>query len=237
MVRRGIARGLKFFTTTVQGRMVAITAGIGIIFAFVDNVVGLVTRTGSFTCMIIGSLSWCPAPAETWSDAVGGPGGATFSPITCRSDEVLVGLFGRAGGAPFVFSMGPICATAKFNWRHRPISVSQSTRDGNEVGSNQGHTFHLKCPPNMVAVGYDFDSAVVNTNFGLHEYLVVPLKLRCANLPLTGSAAFTSVAQPGERQGNASHKPFQCPNNSVMHGIKGRAGQFVDAVILGCRHL
>jgi hypothetical protein len=149
---------------------------------------------------------------------------------------LLVGLFGKTG-TPFIFTMGPICATAQFNWRHRLIAVAPTARDSEEVGSNQGNRFHLRCPANMVVIGYDFDSAVVNTNFWPHEYLVPPLQLRCAQVPISNSAPPRSVGQPDERQGNASHKPFQCPDGSAAHGIGGRAGQFIDAVSLGCPHL
>jgi hypothetical protein len=200
-----------------------------------DRLEGFRLYQACFVGIINGTIA--KSASEIWSDEVGGPGGAIFSPLTCQGDELLVGIFGKSGPAPFVFSMGPICATAQFNSTHRPISISQRDRDGDEIGSNQGAPFRLRCPANMVAIGYDFDSAVVNTNFGLHEYLVVPLKLRCSNVPITNIPSLSTVAQPGERQGNASHKPFQCPNGSIVYGIRGRAGQFIDAVSLGCRHL
>ena len=231
----GILGFLGVFTRNVKGVFITATAAIAIIVGFIDAVAGLANHTEPFVCTVVGSLPWCPAPTEKWSDEVGGQGGARFSALTCRDDELLVGVFGKASREPFVYSIGPICAVAKFNWRHKLTSVSDTVRNGEEIGSGQGDAFSLKCPSGMFTIGYLFDSAVVGTNFGPHEYLVSPLRLRCSSVSATDNPSPNVVAMTGQAQSNASRKPFQCPNGSAAFGIKGRAGQFVDAISLGCR--
>jgi hypothetical protein len=224
--------------TGLTGKIVAVTGFIVAILAFGDAIHSGVTKSLSWTCAFGISFSWCRVP-ETWSDEVGGKDGAAFSPIACRSGEFLVGLYGRAGRGPIVFSMGPICKSFQVDWRHNVTPVSQERHKGDEVGSHQGDRFELTCPSNMVAIGAELSSAVVGTTFGttsgFHEYLVLPLSLRCSSVLSVDSATWTTVTGAGERLGHASRKPFKCPTGSGVFGIKGRAGQFVDAVSLGCR--
>lgn len=205
----------------------------------------------SWACSIGFAFSWCPppSPAEAWSDESGGPGGTAFSPITCRSDEVLVGLYGktgRGGLGPFILSLGPICAVARFDWRKRLASISGDLRKVDEagrvdeVGPALSEPFELTCPPQMAVIGSELNSAIVTVNsvpHGLvaHEYLVTPLGLRCSTALSSDNTSWKTVTGAGERLSNASRKPFVCPSGSVGFGIRGRAGQFVDAVRLGCR--
>lgn len=182
---------------------------------------------------------WCDAPgiSESWSVEVGGGGGNSFNPITCRPEQVLVGLYGKAGNGPFIYSIGPMCAAARFNRNRQIVSLAADVSSkGDEVGSEKGDRFELKCPANMLVIGYDLDSAVINTNFGLHEYLVPPLRFRCSGVPIAANTSLVqTVSGTQQRQANASGKPFACPDGSVAFGIKGRAGQFIDALSLGCR--
>ena len=229
---------IDFFTKTLKGQIITITSGIAIIVALYDSVVKITQIAEPLTCKGLSSLPWCESgPNETWSDEAGGTGGSAFSEIKCQDSEVLVGLFGRVGEEPFVFSIGPICAMAQIDWWHRVFSVSHEARKAEDIGGTKGDPFELKCPPDALAVGYDLDSAVVETNFGAHEFLVKPLKLRCSGIPTGNNNSWSAVAGTGVRQPNASHKPFACPTGSVAFGIKGRAGQFVDALSLGCRRL
>jgi hypothetical protein len=86
----------------------------------------------------------------------------------------------------------------------------------------------------MFTIGYLFDSSVVGTNSDPHEYLGSPLRLRCSSASAADKSPVV-VAMTGPAQSNASRKPFQYPDGSAAFGIKGRAGQFVDAISLGCR--
>jgi hypothetical protein len=223
------------FFKTLKGKLVTLGAVIALIAAVVDPIVAWVRGTAPLACMAVDSFPWCPAPSQVWSKEVGGPGGTDFGPLACTDSELLVGLFGKTDQGPVIFSMGPICAKAQFNWRHQPVSISQISRKGDDTGSNQGTPFELSCSANMFIVGYDLDSAEMGTNAGVHEYLVKPLKLRCLSVPVAENSPPNSVAQSDAPQGNASHKPFQCPAGSAAYAIKGKSGQFIDAVSLGCQ--
>jgi hypothetical protein len=151
-------------------------------------------------------------------------------------DQVLVGLYGKANIGPFIYSIAPICAAVLYNQRHQIASLSADLSKGDEVGSGQGDPFELKCPSNMLVIGSEWDSAIVNTNFGAHDYLVAPLRLRCASVLSSADASpIKTISEAGERQTSASAKPFSCPDGSAAFGIGGRAGQFIDALSLGCR--
>jgi hypothetical protein len=222
---------------SLRGRVLAWTGAILALIGLIDAATSLLTKSQSITCSVGISFPWCQpsGPSETWSDEVGGPGGAVFSPITCRPDEVLVGLYGKTGNGPIVFSMGPVCAAARFDRGRRVASLSSDVRKGDQVGSNQGNPFELACPSNTVVVGSDLEAAVVDTNAGPHEYLVLPLNLRCSNALTANNGLRNSISSTGDRLPTASRKPFACPDGNAAFGIKGRAGQFVDAISLGCR--
>ncbi len=233
----GLRARLRAFFGDLRAIVVAITAAIAIVVAFIDAVAGLYNRTEPLLCSVIPQLPWCPKTSTSlsWSNEVGGPGGTEFGTTTCRADELLVGLAGRADNT-FVYSVGPICAPGSFNAKHQLTFVSEATRNGEQAGSDRGTEFSLKCPIGMFVIGYQFDSAVIGTNFGPHEYLTSPLRLRCSAVSADNRAS-TVVAMPGAAQTNASHKSFLCDDGSGAFGIKGRAGQFVDAIRLGCRSI
>ncbi len=210
--------------------------------AFVGALNTIFTDTKPWVCSLGLSFSWCERPEapDTWGVEVGGPGGDPFNPITCRPGQALVGLYGKAIGkdiGPFIFSIGPICAAARFNRAHQITSLSiDALSKGDEVGSNQGDPFELKCPSNTVVVGSGLNSAVINTNAGPHDYLVAPLALKCSSILSSADASLTkTIRGAGEHLAFASQMPFSCPDGSVAFGIKGRSGQFIDAISLGCR--
>jgi hypothetical protein len=234
--------GISRLTKTI----LTVSALVGALGALAAGINALVTDTKPWVCLLA-SFSWCETqgPAETWSENVGGPGGSPFGPLTCHPEQALVGLYGRAiaqNVGPFVFSIGPVCAPAHFNWRGRLTSLSAGAlTKGETAGSQRGNSFELLCPSGTVVVGATSDSASMPVNDGLgniskHDYLVVPLSLKCSNVLSTGNdSAIRTVTGAGEPLGNASQKPFYCPDGNVAFGIKGRSGDFVDALSLGCR--
>ncbi len=227
-------------------RILAISALVGALVALAAGINALVTDTKPWICSIF-SFSWCetPGPAETWSDAAGGPGGSPFGPLTCRREQALVGLYGRAIDqtiGPFVFSVGPICAPAHFNWRYQLTSLSSDAlTKGESAGSQRGTPFKLMCPSGTVVIGATAQSASLEVNDGSghvsrHDYLVVPLILKCSSvLNAADTSAIKTITGAGESLPNASQKPFNCPDGNVAFGIKGRSGDFIDALALGCR--
>jgi hypothetical protein len=151
----------------------------------------------------------------------------------------MVGLYGRAIDrtlGPFVFSIGPICAAARFSWRHKLISLpSETLRKGDIVGRDAGEPFELKCPANTVVIGSHLQSAIMSTNFGSFNYLIVPLVLRCSSVLSDDPSLIATVSGAGEPLSSASRKGFFCLDGSAAYGIKGQTGQFIDALSLGCR--
>ncbi|HEV7598885.1 MAG TPA: hypothetical protein VGO49_01330 [Bradyrhizobium sp.] len=214
--------------------------------ALVGAVNTIVTDTKPWVCVGF-SFSWCERPKvpDTWSFDVGGPGGNPFDPITCRPGHALVGLYGKVVSkniGPFIASVGPICAEARFDRRNRLISLSTETvSKGDEAGSGQGDSFELKCPPNTVAIGSELDSTDLNMtawnkDAGVHHYLVTPLALKCSDvLSPADISRIKIVSGAADHLVLASRTPFICPEGSSAFGIKGRSGHFVDAISLGCR--
>lgn len=233
-------------TSRFTKRILTVSALVGALGALAAGINALITDTKPWVCLLA-SFSWCEnhGPAETWSEDVGGPGGSPFGPLTCRPEQALVGLYGRAIAqdvGPFVFSIGPICAPAHFNWRDRLTSLSADALiKGETAGSQRGNSFELMCPSGTVVIGATSESASVQVNDGSgnisrHDYLVVPLSLKCSTVLNAGDdAAIKTVTGAGEPLANASQKPFYCPDGNVAFGIKGRSGDFVDALSLGCR--
>jgi hypothetical protein len=86
-----------------------------------------------------------------------------------------------------------------------------------------------------VVVGSGFSSAIIKTNWGMGNYVVAPLVLRCASALGAADAPTKTVTGAGEVLAFASRKPFACPEGSAAFGIKGRSGQFIDAISMGCR--
>ncbi len=223
-------------------KIIAATGFIVALGALVGAVNTVVTGTKSWVCGIGLPFSWCesPAPADTWSLEVGGQGGDPFNPITCRSDQALVGLYGKLGDPvtfPVIYSIAPICAPVRFNRTHQITSLSvEALSKGDAVGSSKGDPFELKCPSNMVVTGSEFSASFVNTIGGPHYNLVGPLALRCSTaLSSADASSIKTVSGAGSRLPQASIKPFSCPDGSAAFGIKGRAGQYLDALSLGCR--
>ncbi len=225
----------------------AVTGGIIGLGALITAINTIFTDTKPWVCNIPGISYLCetPGPPETWSDYLGGPGGNPFDPLTCGPEQALVGLYGRAIDqtiGPFVFAVGPICAPAHFNWRHRLTSLSSNALTKVELaGTKPGNSFELMCPAGTVVVGITAQSAAMGVTdpsgqSSRHDYLVVPLALKCSSvLNSADASAIQTVTGSGESPGNASQKPFDCPNGNVAFGIKGRSGDFVDALSLGCR--
>jgi hypothetical protein len=210
--------------------------------ALVSAINTILTGTKPWVCGIGLPFSWCEQPraADTWSIDVGGIGGSQFDPITCGTGQVLVGLSGKVrSDDPFIYAVGPICAVAHFDRKHHPASVSVgAVSRGDEVGSDPGKPFELKCPPNTVVVGSELSSDVfdLKVGFGWQTYLVAPLVLKCSSvLSSEDESKITRVPGAGGRRPVASKKPFSCPDGLAAFGIRGRNQAFVDAIALGCR--
>lgn len=148
----------------------------------------------------------------------------------------MVGLHGKTSpnsSLPIVYFIGPVCAPAKFSRTHQTKSVdAEKLNRIDEVGSDEGVPFELMCPAETVVIGAAFMSAPVNTNAGVHTYLVTPLTLRCSQS--LDASSIQKVAGAEQPLPQASQHPFTCPDGNAAFAIKGNAGQFIDALSLGC---
>lgn len=223
----------------LKRKLLVLTGSLVTLGAVVGAVNSVITDTKPWACSIGLPVSWCEPPsiADTWSIEVGGPGGDAFDPITCRPGQVLVGLYGKADPAPYIYSIGPICAAVRFDRKHQLAVLSvEAPSKVDDAGSSHGDPFELKCPANMLVIGSELDSAIVNINNSeSHSYLVRPLTLKCSGVLSSADASSIKVSSVGERFPFASRKPFSCPDGSAVFGIKGRVGAFIDALSLGCR--
>jgi hypothetical protein len=179
-----------------------------------------------------------PVGAETWSQEVGGSGGNPFGPLTCGMGEALVGLYGRSGSGEDlrVFAIGPICAAARFRRvdKIQLLSIGAAHRR-DDVGSLDGELFEVACPSNMIVIGSEL--AFTNFSPGNNAYLIKPLSLKCSSILSVDNASVKSVSLPGERLLYATRQSFSCPDGSAAFAIRGRAGQWIDALSIGCRHV
>jgi hypothetical protein len=173
--------------------------------------------------------------APQWSGKVGGDGGNDFGPISCRSGEALIGLYGK-DGKDVVYSIGPICAAARFGGQAGQIQVLSTGlhRKGDQVGSRQGEQpFELACPSNMIVIGSELESATFAVANSTATYLTNNFSLRCSSG--LSPENVSPVSKIGTQLPFASRRPYSCPDGSAAIAIKGRAGDWIDALMIGCQ--
>lgn len=148
--------------------------------------------------------------------AAGGIGGETFV-RTCESDEVLVGVAGRADKS--IVAIQPVCAQVDEHGRW----MASITR-GPEVGGSSGVEFNARCNNDEVvraisgAAGAAIDSIAVLCSPLEHGRVgITPPKLR----------------QRAGGAGGAPFGPLDCQSEPVQ-GITGAAGESVTWIALIC---
>ena len=154
--------------------------------------------------------------ATTYLPAIGGGGGQPFN-WSCPDGQVLRGVkAGLAQGGKTIGSLQPLCSPAS------GPSDESSTR-GPKFGQFDANNSEiaLECGPGEAAVGLQ----------GNADRIVRRLRLICA--PADGPAATGTPSRPaGAKVGE--HAEQRCPKGSVVNGIYGRSGLYVDALGLRC---
>lgn len=152
-------------------------------------------------------------------DIYGGAGGAYFE--SGCSGRVLVGLAGTASDV--VNRLEPICARIDANGRWVSVPF-----EGRAVGSRSGVpiAFRTMCPR---------DSFVSSISGYLSSSWITHIELHCRYLGPTGAEQRPARPQIVGAQG----KPFTgftrgCGDNGAASGIKGRAGEAIDALGVLC---
>lgn len=163
------------------------------------------------------ALSDLTHAAEYLTAAAGGSGGASFA-LRCAPDEVMAGVYGKAG--TLVDRIGPLCIQVDplGRWIGSPA-------ERNTAGGGGGARFGLFCPVNSSVSGIQ----------GRASMWIDQLRIKCG--PLTGSRLASSgsvlASQAGGTGGNA-FGPFDCVDNKPGRGLIVRAGTYVDQIRLVC---
>lgn len=148
--------------------------------------------------------------------SAGGVGG-TFYVHSCESDEVLVGISGRADTV--VNAMQPICAQVDDRGRW----MSSITR-GPDVGGTGGAAFNIRCN----------NDEVVRAISGTSGSVVDSIAVLCS--PMENGRV--SITPPKLRQrtggtGGSAFGPLDCHSEPVQ-GLTGTAAEFVTSIALIC---
>jgi hypothetical protein len=144
--------------------------------------------------------------------------GASTTTISCPTNSVAVGVFGRASG--IVHRIGLVCAGLATNGtlgaRFKTISVGTD----NGFNSSAGTSFSAECPSGQGALGV----------YGAAGRYLDRVGVIC------GAPLFTSVAGVSLDAGGAGGQAFfdQCPAQSVVKHLTILADQAVDSIQPHC---
>ncbi len=164
-----------------------------------------------------------------YEEVAGGSGGYEFQ-WHCSEGKAVAGVEGTlAPRADYVGTIRPLC---------RPVSYDGDvpelrgrTIEGPQLGTIRGHDpFQVRCPQGMFVIGAR----------GREGDFVDRLRLVCGRLEKASDAqdnAFQTVeeqeTQGAGGKGGESYE-MMCPDGSIVRGMRGRSGSFVDAAGIQC---
>jgi serine protease len=191
-----------------------------------QGVTGIVGFAGAFVDSF--RLECKSAPAGTpdgdvsLTPSIGGSQGQAFGPFHCDEGQVAVGLRGRAGD--FIDNLQLDCATVALDLQAAKGWISPA------AGGSGGSHFELSCDTNEVLVG-----VIVETDNWLND-----LRGHCVSVSPDGSwlrepGATSRVGKPGWLTGTEVTQ--DCPSDSAIFEIAGRADWYVDRLAFRCRPL
>lgn len=176
------------------------------------------------------------SPETVWSALSGGDGGKAFE-AHCGKDSALVGIGGRLGepGDARVFQIRAICSNIVLQpalGGQKSAHLSNSITKLDWFGSQQGEPFELVCPLGQWIIGSNF----FNTSFSSGSvFLINRLEISCSDsLPDQVALPSKTLATARENVSFASASPFTCPAGTIAQAIRGRAGQWIDSLGIGC---
>ena len=162
-------------------------------------------------------------------DALGGSGGNDFEHI-CGLGRVLIGVRGYTG--VWIDNVQAVCA------RVNDDNVSDAQPEGQVFGGNRPLTSGVNCPGRTVIAGLTVNTnrdkpflgfiAPLCADFFTANILPNPTGMRGTGLLASerSGTIWAEFVTPDETQ--------KCPAGTVAVGIRGRAGQFLDALGLIC---
>ncbi len=151
--------------------------------------------------------------------SAGGTGGRDFSQ-SCRADEVLVGISGRAGW--YIDRVAAVCQRVGADGK---LTGSRRTTGG--AGGNGGQTFTRTCPQGQV----------VSSIRGRAASLVDRVQIACRPLNTEGrTSGSTRWLSAAGGNGGRDFGPLTCAGNRPAKAVQGRYGSSIDQIRLACAY-
>ncbi len=173
----------------------------------------------SHASMLRINIDATPNITVDYTPTMGGGGGGAFQ-LACASDEVLVGVHGRA--ATYILQIGPQCV--RMDQLGRWIG---SPENGPVTGTNtNGSSFSRTCPQDYAVSGLRGRSA---------DY-VNQLEIQCRALTASGGLSGDPIYLGSDGgSGGSAQGPQSCSTNNPVYAIYGRSGSWLDSIGLQCR--
>ena len=192
-----------------------------------------VHRTSLALCLALGIALLCPdITLATDLPIYGGLGGQEFR-ADCPTGSYLVGLSGRTG--EWVDNIAPICA---------PWLVAKQVFGPPSVGPSHGASIGGQKHPADCGVQAGNIHVVQSWKIDIlrsDNHYVKHIMAHCLSLSPSASSRVFHFGTKDPYDQNISFGPFgtkppeqACPAKEAAVGIRGRAGQFVDAIGLIC---
>ena len=166
------------------------------------------------------SIAANPNIAVDYTAAVGGSGGTAYT-VACNTDEVAVGVVGRASTTDYVYQLGLQCSQVdQFgHWVGNPVSRGST-------GGTGGTAFTKTCPRDSAISGFSSRSAAY----------VNQLNFECKALASTGrvTGAAQALGAVGSTSGNANAS-MSCGTSNPVYSLYGRSGGWIDNFGMQCR--
>ena len=184
------------------------------------------SRIGYTGLVLVVALAWTgvrPASAQNTS-IVGGSGGTSFS-IRCKSNEVLIGL--RVKSGLWTDQIRPQCASG--------MSISDGGWGGSRTHSSGAGKDHFGTTEKVVSCNQKHAVTGFRVDYGQY---VNGITLTCSRLERSWRTT-SSTAQLARVGGSTGPKSASKSCGSAMHGvgIRGKAGEYVDAFGLLCGNI
>ncbi|TAK55032.1 MAG: hypothetical protein EPO25_05115 [Gammaproteobacteria bacterium] len=173
-----------------------------------------------FAGMVVVSLLAVPAPtlAVDYTSTAGGGGGTSYS-VGCGANQALVGVKGYAGS--YIDGLQGICAQISYDGSWLGTAVETSF-----AGKSTGRSFSLVCPAGHAVSGVK----------GRAGSYIDQLKVRCGRLGPNGrlSSYGDYLGGTAGSTGGSAFGPFDCSSSQPAQLIRGKAGNWIDSLGLGC---
>lgn len=187
------------------------------------------------------ALADCVAPTAEGSTARTGGGGGTPFALFCKADQVLVGVYGKAG--KFVGSIGGLCRPVGENgeWIGEETRTEEKGNDPRDryadLPDPEAKPYLERCPEGMAIVGMAGRSGLWMDRVDLTCRRLAPhannqeKDCRWKMMVVTGN--YKRLPVVGGRGGKGFYARY-CPENKPANRLVGSAGRYVYNLMLMC---